>query len=87
MTIENIAAEIVEKLPELVRDSRENAQDVIAGIIGNGFPVKPLCKWKQEGSYFETDCDVSILSKYDPIQTGYRFCPFCGSPINFTKCA
>lgn len=36
MTIENIAAEIVEKLHELVRDSKSNAQDTIAGIIKNG---------------------------------------------------
>ena len=36
MTIENIAAEIVEKLPELVRDNKQNAQDTIAGIIRNG---------------------------------------------------
>lgn len=36
MTIENMAAEIVEKLPELVRDNTLNAQDMIAGIIRNG---------------------------------------------------
>lgn len=42
MTIENIAAEIVEKLPELVRDSPLNAQDTIAGIITNGLDTKKL---------------------------------------------
>ena len=40
MTIENIAAEIVEKLPELVRDNRQNAQDAIAGIINNGLVLR-----------------------------------------------
>jgi len=40
MTIENMAAEIVEKLPELVRDNRQNAQDMIAGIINNGLVLR-----------------------------------------------
>jgi len=40
MTIENIAAEIVEKLPELVRDNKQNAQDMIAGIVRNGLTLR-----------------------------------------------
>lgn len=87
MTIENIAAEIVEKLPELIRDNTLNAQDTIAGIIKNGFPIKRLCVWNRgESYYFDTDCDVSIISKYDCIEMVYKFCPFCGFAISFNTC-
>jgi len=36
MIIENIAADIIEKFHELVRDSKLNAQDTVTGIIKNG---------------------------------------------------
>jgi hypothetical protein len=93
MTIENIASEIVEKLPELVRDNPLNAQDTITGIIKNNLRNSAVeCAWRYDSNhdYYDTQCGDGICFTEGTVNTNkYRFCPTCGGTIKLieTACA
>lgn len=86
MTIENIAAEIVEKLPELVRDNNQNAQDFIAGMIKNSAGKQLFdCAWRYDEAhdYYDTQCGDAVCIEHGTLaENKYRFCPVCGGRIS-----
>lgn len=85
MTIENAAAEIVEKLQELVSDSTLNAQDFIAQTIKNNLRGgASSCLWRHDDIHdkHDTECGEAMAFETGGIkENGYVFCPFCGGNI------
>ena len=66
MTPELIASDIIERLPALIQDNRQNSQDVVSNIIRNGFlemerqKSEPITTWQIRVMNEKNELDRSL---------------------------